>query len=251
MMADRFFNIFNIWKGSTMSKQMSVEDIRKTVTPTVLLRTPRKEKVEEYQEVMKNGTVMPPLTIGWNKKAPTQKVLVDGMTRLLAAEALGIKELAVNEKEYASPDLLLMDMYALNKHGAPIEPQDRDKRIVMLAGEPYNWPQVRIAKEFSLDQSSVSRIVSGGQKAGVATGEAKSRKKFTAMNGKQVIQTAARMAKSIKLKPVKGDLAELCYIGPITDKPNPKNAERLDVLKDLFNELKNMFEHLEKAVIAK
>lgn len=228
-----------------MSKTWAVEEIRKAVVENVLIRFPKAEKVAEYGESMKNGTIFPPVTIGFYKKNPAQKVLVDGLTRLKAAESIGLKVLEVQEKEYASPDLLLMDMWALNKHGAPIEPKDRDNRIRLLASEPFNWVQTRIAKEFGLDQSSVSRILAEKQKAGEATGEAKSRKAFTPMTGKAVIASALRMSKSMKMKSVKGDIAELCYLGSMTDKPNKKNAERLDVLKDLYNELKGMFEYLE------
>lgn len=228
-----------------MPKLWKIEDIRKAVVEHVLLRTPKEETINQYAEAMRNGTIFPPLVIGINKKDPGVKVLVDGMTRLLAAEANALTALEVTEKEYATADLLLLDMYNLNRHGAQIDPKDRDNRIRMLAAEPYKWTQTRIAKDFNLDQSSVSRIIEGKQKAGQATGETKSRKTFKPMNGKQVITAAARMVKSIKMKSVKGDLAELCYIGPITDKPNPKNTERLDVLKDLYNELKGMFDYLE------
>lgn len=228
-----------------MSKPWKVEDIRKVVAPGVLLRTPKDKKVHEYADAMKNGVVFPPLTIGINRKQPDLKVLVDGMTRLLAAESLKLHTLEVTEKEYASADLLLMDMYALNRHGVPISPKDRDNRIRLLAGEPYKWIQARIAKEFGLDQSSVSRIISGTQQAEGPRGAAQSRKSFTPLSGKALIASALRMSKSLKMKSVKGDIAELCYIGPITDKPTPKNAERLDVLKDLYNELKSMFDYLE------
>lgn len=238
-------HLFSNKEKREMSKSWKVEEIRKAVAENILLRFPKQETIDQYAEAMKNGIVFPPLTIGWNKKSPNQRVLVDGLTRLEAAEAAGITALDVNEKEYASPDLLLMDMYALNKHGAPIEPKDRDNRIRMLASEPYKWVQSRIAKEFGIDQSSVSRIVAGTQQAGTPTGEAKSRKSFKPLTGKVLIASALRMGKSLKIKSVKGDIAELCYMGSMTDKPNPKNAARLDVLKDLYNELKAMFDYLE------
>lgn len=238
---------FTPGKGLTMSKTWKIEEVRKAVVEHVRLRQPKQETIDQYAEAMKNGVVFPPLTVGTNVKDPTIKVLVDGLTRLQAAESLGLHTLEVQEKQYTSADLLLLDMYTLNRHGSPIDPKDRDNRIRLLAGEPYKWVQTRIAKDFGLDQSSVSRIVEGKQKAGTAggTGESKSRKTFKPLTGKAIITSAIRMSKSLKMKSVKGDIAELCYIGPITDKPNPKNAERLDVLKDLYNELKSMFDHLE------
>lgn len=229
-----------------MAKIWKVADIRATVVQNVLLRMPKESKVEEYADAMKNGVVFPPIVIGSSKKdGNKQKVLVDGLTRLMACEKAGIAGHEVREEEYATPDLLLLDMYKLNRHGAPVDVKDRDKRIVMLASDPWKWTQSRIASEFNLDQSSVSRIIGGTQKAGTATGETKSRKTFKPLTGKGIIASAMRMSKSLKLKSVKSDIAELCWLGEITDKPNPKNAERLDTLKDLYNELKGMFDYLE------
>jgi len=226
-------------------KAMKVDDLVKCIADSIRLRTPKKETVTQYAEAMKAGAKFPPVTIGFNAKNPTEKILVDGLTRITAAQEAGMPSLDVVEKEYASLDLLLADMYLLNRHGVQISAKDRDARIRLLASEPYKWAQTRIAKEFTLDQSSVSRILQGVQSGGTATGSAKSRKAFTPMNGKQIIQVAARMGKSLTYKSVKGDIAELCFIGPLTDKPNPKNAERLDALKGLYNELKGMFDYLE------
>jgi hypothetical protein len=235
---------FPMKEKMNMSKAYKVEELAKCVADNIKLRTPKEETVADYAEAMHSGIKFPPVTLGYHK-GQEKKILVDGLTRLRAAQVAGITVLDAVEKEYASLDLLLADMYLLNKHGVPISHADRDARIKMLAGEPYKWTQSRIAKEFGLDQSSVSRILEGKQKGGQATGEAKSRKTFKPLTGKAIIASALRMAKSLKLKPVKGDIAELCYIGPITDRPNPKNGERLDILKDLYNELKGMFDHLE------
>lgn len=232
---------------------MKVEEIMKTIKPEIMLRKPSPKVVAEYAELMKNGVVFPPVIIGLNKKE-NQKILVDGHTRVKAAQAAGLDTLAVTEVEYASPDLLLLDAYKLNLHGAKVSTGDRDNRIRLLAAAPFKWTQERIGKEFGLTQESISRIIRGKQKEkGGASGEAeggkdaKQEKAFKALTGKGVLSTAEKLERSLRNKSTRGDLIELCWIREDGSKKDIKKAAgNLDILKELKDSLVGFFNALEK-----
>ena len=233
-----------------MAKTLRIEEIEKCIQPAIMLRTPEQSIIDEYADAMKNGVVFPPIVLGINAKKKEEIALVDGLHRVRAARQAGILELSVIEKLYSSPDALLADMYLLNKHGARVRPEDRDARIRLLA-EKYAWKQEKIGKEFGLDQSSVSRVLAGKQKAGKAggEGETKDRTKFKPLTGKSLIALAEKMVRSIKTATTKGDLVELCWTKEsegVTTKELRKGKDNLDTLKELKDQLLGFFEALEK-----
>lgn len=224
----------------------SIEELVKLIHPEVSLRTPDESIIAEYVEAMKAGAEFPPVTIGVNAKKKDEVVLVDGVHRVKAALQAGLTSLAVVEKMYASPDVLLADMLNLNRHGNKVTPQDRDARIKLLA-EKHGWKQEKLAKEFSMTQASISRILAGKQKGGTEKTKAKEKKEFTPMNGKQILTAFEKVRKSLKYKSSAADLMEQCWAAEnATEAQKKKCGDNLDNIKAVLEVVKTFLNELDK-----
>lgn len=150
-----------------MSKAMSVEELQKLINPEIALRSVNAERVEEYAEKMSTGVKFPPIVVGRFPRSEKygSKGIIDGIHRLTAAQAAGLKTFPYEEINYSSIGDMLADMYKHNMaHGLPVTEGQRNARIKLLRAQGMTLEA--IGKEFSLAKQSIDRIVKGTQGEG-------------------------------------------------------------------------------------
>lgn len=205
--------------------QMKVSELASIVNSMhkdVLLRSVDQKVAERYAQLMLDGVKFPPILVG--KYPASEKygdvAIVDGIHRIIAAQAAKIEELPVKIESYTSLPQMLADMYVANQeHGLPVSDGERNKRIELLRKQ--GWKLADIAKAFHLSTASIDRIVKGSQgegksgpkgankSAGQKTAEPKKPKALLTMMQKLNTEFARKRPNTI---------ADFCaYLTPATD----------------------------------
>jgi hypothetical protein len=133
--------------------------------------------VQEYTEVIREGGVMPPVTVFHDG---TQYHLADGWHRYFAHKSAGFAEIDADIKEGTRRDAILYSVSANDKHGLRRSNADKRKAVLVLL-EDFEWSEwndVKIAtqcgvssmfvgklrKEINGDEVPAQRIVKRGDK---------------------------------------------------------------------------------------
>jgi hypothetical protein len=161
---------------------LSLEALKKLGNEEILLRKIDTKKAEEYAEKMRAGVVFPSVKIGrWPKSEKYGETgIVDGLHRIYAANATGLKEIEAETIEFKSLPEALSYMYTANMaHGLPPTEGQRNARIVLLKKMDPTLTLDKIGQVFKLTKSSIDRILKGqqgegqgGRKAGAIKSEA-------------------------------------------------------------------------------
>ena len=158
--------------------RMKVEELDKLLNASVKLRNVNETMVSTYADRMTAGVEFPPVILGRYPKSEKygDSAIIDGVHRITAAKAAGLKDLRVDEIHYKTLTEALADMYVRNMaHGLPVTEGQRNARITLLRAQGMKLEQ--IAKLFGLGKSSIDRIVKGTQgegKSGLKTGTKRS-----------------------------------------------------------------------------
>lgn len=166
-----------------MSKSMSVEELQKIINPEIALRGVNEARVADYAEKMSQGVKFPPVVIGRFPRSEKygSEGIIDGVHRLTAAQAAGLKNFPYEEVQYSSLQDMLSDMYIRNMaHGMPVTEGQRNSRIKLLRTQGMTLEA--IGNKFGLAKQSIDRIVRGQQGEGKSGPKGASKSKAHATN---------------------------------------------------------------------
>ena len=152
-----------------MSTKMSLTQLSGFVNKDISLRNPNKDTIQSYAEKMEAGAEFPPIIIGhWPKSEKYgESGIVDGLHRLAAAAQAKLTEFPVQAVKYETLEQALADMYVRNmQHGLPPTEGQRNARIKLLKQINPNETIDSLGRKFSLNRSSIDRILKGKQGEG-------------------------------------------------------------------------------------
>lgn len=113
--------------------------------------------VQEYTEVIREGGVMPPVTVFHDG---AQYHLADGWHRYFAHKGAGFAEIDADIKEGTRRDAILYSVSANDKHGLRRSNADKRKAVLVLL-EDFEWSEwndVKIATQCGVSSMFVGKI---------------------------------------------------------------------------------------------
>jgi hypothetical protein len=143
-------------EGMMQSANIPIKDIRLDGGTQIRVEM-NPEVVEEYAELMKEGTIFPPLEVFDDGE---NKWLVDGFHRIHAAKAIGNKEIKCQVLKGTQREAILRSVEANKSHG--LRRTNKDKRnavITLLNDEEWQYKSSReIAEKAGVGNNLVARI---------------------------------------------------------------------------------------------
>lgn len=158
--------------------------------------------------------------------------LIDGSHRIAVARRIGMKEIPATIKSILDPAERFLEQYKSNggPRGLRLDKADRDNAIRILSRE-YQFSQKKLVEETGLDQTSISRIISGKQR------REGPRKAATKKDGATTPAGENKDPFTTTTTPTKGQQAEMTVNGFV---------ERLQICCSEFPRLKSgLVTHLE------
>jgi hypothetical protein len=112
--------------------------------------------IDEYTEVIRNGGVMPPITLFHDG---SKYYLADGWHRLFGHKSAGFAEIDVDIKKGTRRDAILYSVSANDKHGLRRSNLDKRKAVLVLLEdfEWSEWTDVKIAEQCGVSSMFVGK----------------------------------------------------------------------------------------------
>jgi len=113
--------------------------------------------IDEYTEVIRNGGVMPPITLFHDG---SKYYLADGWHRLYGHKSAGFAEIDADIKKGTRRDAILYSVSANDKHGLRRSNLDKRKAVMVLLEdfEWSEWTDVKIAEQCGVSSMFVGKL---------------------------------------------------------------------------------------------